>query len=133
MQPVLKENPGEWRKFALVWTVLLAGVAGWLRYRGGISTAALGTGLALLLGALAVGWGRPRWLRGPYRAVMTGSFYVGQAMGFVLLTLVFVLVVTPMGWALRLAGKDLLALRQDPRADTYWHPAPERSEFERMF
>ena len=50
-----------------------------------------------------------------------------------MLTLFFFLVLTPLGLALRLAGKDLLALKKDARATTYWHPAKKPGDLERMF
>ena len=40
----------------------------------------------------------------------------------VLLTLVFALVMLPIGLVLRLVGKDLLDRRLDPAADSYWKP-----------
>ena len=48
---------------------------------------------------------------------------IGQAFGKILLMILFVLFVTPMGWLLRLFGKDLLAIKCDPQATTYWRPA----------
>ncbi len=64
---------------------------------------------------------------------MTASFHVGQVLGRVLLMVVFLGLVTPLGWALRLAGKDLLGLRRSPGATTYWRPAKRTSPFDRMF
>lgn len=49
----------------------------------------------------------------------------------VVLGIMFFLVITPMGWLVRAMGKDLLRLRRDPAASTYWierdppGPAPE--------
>jgi hypothetical protein len=47
------------------------------------------------------------------------------------LGIMFFLVITPMGWLMRALGKDLLRLRLDPDASSYWiernppGPAPE--------
>jgi hypothetical protein len=47
------------------------------------------------------------------------------------LGIMFFLVITPMGWLMRALGKDLLRLRIDPDASSYWiernppGPAPE--------
>ena len=40
-----------------------------------------------------------------------------------ILTLMFFVVMTPMGFLLRLSGKDLLDMRRDPDAESYWVPA----------
>jgi hypothetical protein len=64
---------------------------------------------------------------------MTVSFNIGQVIGKVLLTLLFFLLVTPMGLLLRLLGKDLLRLKKTPDQATYWHRAKSSREFDRMF
>lgn len=133
MQPKLKENPREWQKFALVLTVML-GLVAWLSLRRGwIPRGALvPIGVAILLiPALAII--RPRWFRPVYRGVMTVSFHIGQVMGKVMLTVFFLLVLTPLGLLLRLLGKDLLELKKKPHATTYWHPAKPASRLDQMF
>lgn len=46
---------------------------------------------------------------------------------FIILTLTFYCAVTPVGLLLRLFGKDLLKLKSDPEASTYWIPVPADS------
>jgi saxitoxin biosynthesis operon SxtJ-like protein len=76
---------------------------------------------ALALMAVLVGLGLlfPKALRQPYRDWMA----LGHALGFVnsriLLSLVFYLVVTPMGFAMRLFGRDPMRRRFDSAATTY--------------
>lgn len=132
MQPKLKENPREWQKFAAV-LCALAGVATLVAWRRGwvpgevwipVSAAAALTMLAALL--------RPRWFRPVYRGGMTLSFHVGQAIGKVLLVALFLLFVTPLGLALRLFGKDLLALRRR-NVDSYWVEAKPPGRLDQMF
>jgi hypothetical protein len=64
---------------------------------------------------------------------MTVAFCLGQVMGRLLLALAFLVVVTPLGVALRLGGKDLLRLRRDRRSASYWRSARFTSEFDRQF
>jgi hypothetical protein len=64
---------------------------------------------------------------------MRVSYQIGQVVGKVLLTAFFFLLVTPLGLALRLAGKDLLQLKRDDAAPTWWQPAKNNREFDRMF
>lgn len=59
-------------------------------------------------------------LRPVYRVWMGLAVVLGTIMTRVLLTLVFALLVVPIGFALRLAGKDLLDRRLDRARTTYW-------------
>lgn len=129
----LKENPCEWQKFVAVMGVV-ANLIAWLAWwRGhlplGVPIAV--TSLALL--ALVTALIQPQWFRGFYRGGMKVSFQIGQAIGKVMLTIFFFVVVTPMGLGLRLMGKDLLQLKKNPSDKTWWRPAKNAREFDRMF
>jgi uncharacterized membrane protein len=87
----------------------------------------------VLAGVLSLCLIKPRLFRGFYRAGMTVLFYVGQFVGRILLTLIFLLVVTPLGILLRLLGKDLLRLKRDPTAQTYWEPVKQKHNLEQEF
>ena len=127
MQLKLKESPREWLKFTAVMALLMS-VLSFVLYRPAFPIV-LGLGIvALIVCAL-----RPRWFRGFYRAGMTVSFHIGQVMGRIMLTILFLLVVTPMGLLLRLFGKDLLQLKRPAGATTYWRPAKTSNQFDRMF
>lgn len=133
MKLKLKEEPKEWRNFVLVWCVAILLVT-WLLVRKGWAPD-VGLKLAGVLAALAASAAavRPQLFRGLYRAGMTASFHVGQVMGRVILTVIFILVVTPMGLLLRAIGKDLLELKRDPRKESYWKPARKIGAFEQQF
>lgn len=133
MPPKLKENPREWLKFTTVMVVAAAAVAFLLQRRhllSGQTLQFIAVGLVIVLTLCSA---RPRWFRGFYRAGMTVSFHVGQVVGRVLLTLFFLLALTPLSWLLRLCGKDLLQLKRKPSAETYWRPAKTGSQFDRQF
>ncbi|MBM4113695.1 MAG: hypothetical protein FJ253_10075 [Phycisphaerae bacterium] len=55
----------------------------------------------------------------------------------VVMFLLWALVMTPMGWLVRLFGKDLLRMRLDPAARSYWilrdPPGPEPSTMRNQF
>ncbi len=69
----------------------------------------------LLLGAVA-----PRMLT-PLKWVMETIFHaVTVALTYVILTSVFLLVLTPLGLLRRLLGQDGLGLRPDPSLESYW-------------
>ena len=133
MKLKLKEEPREWLKFTAVMALTSALVAFGLHRRQWLGREAfLGClmALAIALGVCAV---RPRWFWGFYRIGMTASWHVGQLMGRVLLTLLFLLVVTPLGLLLRLLGKDLLELKRQPNATSYWRPVRKQGPLDRQF
>ncbi len=129
----LKDHPSEWRKFALVLAILI-GLASWLSYWRGWGPRGLWmAGVAVILLLLGLSLARPRWFRPFYRAWMTAGFHAGRWVGGVLLTLLFLVGVTPLGLLLRLFGKDLLALRRRPDASSFWCEAKDHRRFDRMY
>ena len=80
-----------------------------------------GVGTALMLfGLIAPG------LLGPIRKVWMGfSAAIGWVMTNIILSAAFYLIITPIGIALRLSGRELLDLEIDKSAASYWrHKAP---------
>lgn len=79
----------------------------------------------------------PRVLKWVYVAWMSIAFVLGFLMAHVILTLLFILVITPMGLIARLTGKDFLSLKLDRTAATYWLPRAQKSksaaDYERQF
>ena len=129
-----KPNPRELRKFgvsmiigfAIIGTIFLLVLdrrnAAIVCYAFGAVAGALGlTGAKV---ALPVYWG---W--------MAIAFVMGNIVSRVLLTLVFYLLITPMGLMRRVFGHDALQLRRRA-VSTYWHdvpPVPNKGRYERQF
>jgi hypothetical protein len=128
----LKENPREWQKFVAVMGTAANLVVWMLWWRGRLPIAVPVGVVALALMVLIAALIRPCWFRGFYRAGMTVSFHIGQVVGKVLLTVFFFLFLTPLGLLLRLMDKDMLQLRRSP-AKTWWQPARNNRDFDRMF
>jgi hypothetical protein len=129
----LKEDPREWQKFAAVMGVVANLIVWMLWWRGLVPIVVPLVVATLALTVLIAALIRPRRFRGFYRAGMTASYHIGQIAGKILLTAIFLLLVTPMGLLLRLMGKDLLALKRSPAAKTWWQPARDNRDFDRMF
>jgi len=133
MRVKLKEKPSEWWKFTAVMAVV-AGLAAFLAFRRGIlSRSALETVALVLVSILIIAAIRPIWFRGFYRIGMTASFHVGQVMGKVLLTVFFLLIVTPLGLLLRITGKDLLGLKRNRATTSYWRESRPPGPLDRQF
>lgn len=120
------------RLFAVVQWIVVMTAAGLLSRRLGWSVA-----VALLMvassGGLLAGLARPRWLRPLFVAWMMAAFPVGWVMSHVVLAIVFYAVITPIGLALRFAGRDSLQRKANPDATTYWMPRGQASESSRYF
>ena len=83
---------------------------------GGVRFWALAAAAAMAVVTLV----RPSLLGAPNRAWTRLGFWLGRVVSPVMAGVVFYGVVTPMGLAMRLLGKDPLRLRWDPSADSYW-------------
>jgi hypothetical protein len=129
----LKEKPIEWVKFTAVMGLVLNLVLWLMWWRGRIPLPVPIAAACLAFTALILSLIRPRWFRGFYRGGMTVSFHIGQIIGKVMLTLFFFLVVTPLGLLLRLLGKDLLQLKPGRDEETWWQPAKNNRDFDRLF
>jgi Saxitoxin biosynthesis operon protein SxtJ len=113
----LKTGTRDLRKFGLtVGGVLVAiGILFLLRHKPSYPFF-LWPGVALIiLGAVA-----PRALKYLYIAWMSLALTLGFVMSYVILTLFFFFVVTPIALLARLFRKDFLAQRLDRQAATYW-------------
>ncbi len=72
-------------------------------------------GPLVVLGAIL-----PRSLKWIYVGWMTLAMILGAIVSTILLTLLFVLMVTPLGLLARLVGKDFLSQKLEPQAASYW-------------
>jgi len=131
---LIKEDKHSLRKFGLtVGTVLLLiGIALFLFdkssfvYFGGI-------GLLLIL----LGFALPVFLRPFNKVWMTLAIILGWFMSRVILSILFYLIITPIGFFLKIIGKVPLNLKQDNSLSTYWEDrekrVSEKIDYERQF
>jgi Saxitoxin biosynthesis operon protein SxtJ len=133
MRLKLKENPREWQKFTAAMAVLLGAVTVLLWKRQIIPQVVLVVVLTLLSLMVLLCLIRPRWFRSLYRAGMTLSTAIGHVVSTILLALFFLFALTPIGIIARLLGKDLLKIRRDPQATTYWRTSKPNNQFDREF
>ena len=121
------------RRFGLAVGPVLVLVALVIAWRGGW---AFGTGARWLAGsgaALAVlGLAAPAVLLPLYRAWMGLALVLGHVMTRVLLTLVFFLVVTPIGLVRRAVGRDPIEKSAAPDRTSYWVQREDVTTRERL-
>ena len=92
--------------------------------------------LALSGALLVITLVRPSLLRQANRLWMQLGLLLGKVMNPIVLGLLFYLVFTPCALVLRWMGKDLLRVRWEPAAKTYWLPrdaAQDRSNMTDQF
>jgi len=112
-----KATPRDLRKFGLtvggvfcalgLWFLLRHKPFYWHVLSPGVPLVVLGTVLPRSLKWLYVGW-------------MSLAMVLGVIVSTILLTLLFFLVVTPIGLLARLVGKDFLHRKLQPHAVSYW-------------
>lgn len=110
------------RNFGLVFTAffLLVGLAP-LRHRLPVRVWALALAGALLVVSIL----RPSLLRFANRVWIQIGLVLGKVVNPIVTGLLFYLVFTPAGLVLKWTGKDLLRLRPEPDAPTYWQARSE--------
>jgi len=114
---VVNESRPTLRKFGLTVGIaffLLGSILDFRHRAAGRPFQSLGT-LLLILAAFA-----PSWLRFVYRPWMRLAKFLGTISSAILLTILFCLVVTPLGWLQRLFGKRPLDLRSRTTDASYW-------------
>ncbi|PIR57160.1 MAG: hypothetical protein COU72_02425 [Parcubacteria group bacterium CG10_big_fil_rev_8_21_14_0_10_41_35] len=115
----------ELRKFGLILGTVLAGWGAWWLQTGiGISIYFLVAAWLLLLSALFY----PLGLKPIYRLSIKLGSILGWTTTRIILVLIFYFIITPIGWWLRLTGKDLLQLKTQKQTKSYWRVAVGRMD-----
>ena len=107
---------------------LIGGVLFWRGREGAVYFLAV-SGFFLVFGTLL-----PTALKAVQKIWMTAALLMGWLMSRVILTVLFYLVVAPLGVLLRLSGKDLLDLKPVSR-ESHWQPrkARPKEDYENQF
>lgn len=107
------------RNFGFVMAVAFGALGGFLLWRQRpAGPYVLDIAAAFLICGLAF----PKLLAPIEKAWMALARVLQTVVTGLILVLTFFLVITPMGLLLRLSGKDLLAMRLDRNATTFWEP-----------
>ena len=117
IQGLLKATPRDLRKFGLMVGGVFLGLAllFCLRHKPWWPWFVWPGAPLVVLGAIF-----PRSLKWIYVGWMTLAMLLGAVVSTILLTLLFFLAVTPIGWVARLTGKDFLSQKLEPQAASHW-------------
>lgn len=121
-QAQLKEGESSDRSFGLLvgGAFLLLGLLPAIRHGSVRLWMVILGGVLLVLGAVL-----PRSLREIKRAWLFFGFLMGLVVSPIVLGILFFGVITPLGWLMRLFGRDSLRLRSNPALATYWRARTE--------
>jgi hypothetical protein len=110
---------GSDRSFCFVFAGVFAVVALWPLWR---SAPVRTWALAVSAGFLLIGLVAPGVMHGANVLWMKFAALLSRFTNPIITGLMFFVIFTPVGWLMRLAGRDPLRLRLDPRAKSYWIP-----------
>jgi hypothetical protein len=126
-------NRRELNQFGFIWLGFLALFGLIAHFKFGLPLAARWLWVAAVVVPI-IGWLVPGFMR----VVFLGMSYLAWPIGFVVshvvLAVVFYLVMTPIGFLMRLLGYDSMKRSFDPEAKSYWiERSAERVESKRYF
>jgi len=88
----------------------------------------------LLFGAIGIAF--PSAIKPIFKRWMIMAAAVGRFQTKLILTVFFYIIITPLGLLFRLLSKDMMDIRTDPDAPTYWKeraPLQDAGRFEKQF
>lgn len=129
----LKIDKKTLRNFGLLFVAVLSAMSGVSYWKGSSNWPWFigGGGLFFILGVFF-----PFLLKPFYKLWMTFAFLLGWVMTRIIVTLAFFLIFTPVGFVLRILGKDLLNEKIDKNVSTYWQrhePISDKSRYLKQY
>ncbi len=118
--------------FSLIWLVFFAalGTLSFFRWQAPEAATALWI-LAVVIPTL--GRFLPTFVRLVYIAMAYAAFPIGFVLSHVILALVYYLVLTPIGLAMRLLKYDPMRRKFEPEAESYWIKREPHTDTKRYF
>tara|TARA_Y100000310_G_C20491684_1_gene719561 strand:+ start:457 stop:870 length:414 start_codon:yes stop_codon:yes gene_type:complete len=118
----IKLEKGDMRKFGITVGIILLMISALIFWKEKESFKYFfGVGILLLLSGIWI----PFYLKKLYWLWMVLATILGWIMTRLILSLLFYLIITPMGLILRLFGKQFVELKWEKGRRTYWNYTPE--------
>jgi len=136
--------PKTLRNFGLIGLVAF-GLLGWMAYARWLIFSPLPHGAVMTTTCVLLALGAycglsaaiaPRTLKPLYIFLTVISFPIGFVMSYIVMTILFYLVITPIGLIFKIIGRDPMNRRFEPQAATYWvrrHPPADVKRYFRQF
>lgn len=122
------------RSFGFSFTVVLSLAGVWPIFHGETPH---WWSFALAVAILAVALKRPALLARPNRWWTRFGIQLGRVVSLLVLTILYCFMIVPIGFLMRITGKQSLHVRLEPRATTYWvkrePPGLESGSLRRQF
>lgn len=114
---VLEVSRGSERSFGVVFAVIFALIGVYLTWKNaGVAWWAFGVSALFL----AIGLLRPAWLKTPNYLWFKFGMLLGAIVAPIVMGLVYLTTFLPLGFFMRVLGKDLLRVKLDKESDSYW-------------
>ena len=130
----IKETKKDLRKFGLTVGIVIAIISAVLFYYERASYFYFGLAALLLIVPALVS---PQVLRPLNKIWMTLAIILGWFMTRVILSVLYYLILTPIGFIAKIFGKEFLDLKWNHKKDSHWikrdKKIPERIDYERQF
>ncbi|WP_417710150.1 SxtJ family membrane protein [Roseibium aggregatum] len=120
---------GSERNFGLVFAAVFALIGLW-PITGGAAPRWILLGLSAVFIAFAMF--APQILRVPNRLWFKLGLLLGAVVAPIVMAIVYLLVLVPIGLAMRASGKDPLSRKMDPTEKSYWIPRTEQPKSMRL-
>ena len=130
----IKSGKRELRQFGITIGLVLGLLGSWFLWRNKEGSSLLLIAATLFL---SLGFTLPRLLKPFQKLWMTLAVLLGWLMTRIILTILFYLVVTPIGLLAKVSGKDFLNRKFNSDASSYWIPrkaiTPDKRNYEKQF
>jgi hypothetical protein len=122
-------KPPSEKSFGITFAVVFGLIAAWLYWRKHVPIYSVLAAAAAIF-FLVAGFLTPRALRPINLVWLKFGLLLHKIVNPIVMGLLFYVVFTPMGFIMRLAGKDLLSLKRDGAAPSYWSQRQVSTEVE---
>jgi hypothetical protein len=122
-------KPPSEKSFGITFAVVFGLIAAWLYWRKHVPIYSVMAAAGAIF-FLAAAFMAPQILRPINLIWLKFGLLLHKIVNPIVMGLLFFLVFTPMGFIMRRSGKDLLSLKRDSAAASYWSPRETSTEIE---
>ena len=118
--------------FGILWLLFFSAIGGGLlKGESSVLVATVVWGIATVVPA--IGWVVPEFMRIVYVGMAYLTYPIGFVVSYLIMVMVYYLVLTPIGLAMRLFGYDPMNRHFDNNTDTYWCSREQDDRFDAYF